>query len=359
MKRRRTRMTERVDTPFTNEHFAAYCLRMVGQPYWYGTCAYKCTASLLKKKRAQYPAYYLASNESRYQAAIKNKQVASDCIGGVKGYAWTGGGLTVDDAIGTDKTVTSKYGGYGCPDYGATGMFEYARKKGCPHGVIATLPEVPGVALYKPGHAGYYVGDGYAVEWRGTAYGCVKTAVKGRGWTNWYALPFIDYGEADMAGTARDIPLGGRLLQKGSSGEDVRTLQQTLIDLGYDVGSAGADGKFGSNTESAVKAFQSRNGLKVDGKYGSLTHAALMAATTETDDDEEPVEESATEKKVQIVCEDGSVNIRVGNGTGYEKITVAENGAVFPYVATADNGWTAVVVGDKVGWVYEEYSKIE
>ena len=24
--------------PFTNAHFAAFCLEMVGQPYWYGTC---------------------------------------------------------------------------------------------------------------------------------------------------------------------------------------------------------------------------------------------------------------------------------------------------------------------------------
>lgn len=23
----------------TNEHFAAFCRSMVGQPYWYGTCA--------------------------------------------------------------------------------------------------------------------------------------------------------------------------------------------------------------------------------------------------------------------------------------------------------------------------------
>lgn len=31
-------MSERVQTPMTNEHFAAFCLAMVGQPYWYGTC---------------------------------------------------------------------------------------------------------------------------------------------------------------------------------------------------------------------------------------------------------------------------------------------------------------------------------
>ena len=33
-------MPERINTPFTNEHFAAFCLSMLGQPYWYGTVVY-------------------------------------------------------------------------------------------------------------------------------------------------------------------------------------------------------------------------------------------------------------------------------------------------------------------------------
>lgn len=63
-------MPDRIDTPFTGEHFAAYCERMIGQPYWYGTCAYKCTSGLLKSKKNQYPDKYLQKNESRYQEAI-------------------------------------------------------------------------------------------------------------------------------------------------------------------------------------------------------------------------------------------------------------------------------------------------
>ena len=55
-------MAERKDTPFTGEHFAAWCEKMVGQPYWYGSCVYKCTQNLLDRKakqrmnRAQHPA---------------------------------------------------------------------------------------------------------------------------------------------------------------------------------------------------------------------------------------------------------------------------------------------------------------
>ena len=33
-------MADRINTPFTNEHFADWCQKMVGQPYWYGTCVY-------------------------------------------------------------------------------------------------------------------------------------------------------------------------------------------------------------------------------------------------------------------------------------------------------------------------------
>ena len=51
-------MSERIYTSFTNEHFAAYCLKMVGQPYWYGTCGYKATTSLLNRKAQQYPSHY-------------------------------------------------------------------------------------------------------------------------------------------------------------------------------------------------------------------------------------------------------------------------------------------------------------
>ena len=48
-------MSDRINTPLTNEHFAAFCQSMVGQPYWYGTCVYKCTESLRSRKAAQYP----------------------------------------------------------------------------------------------------------------------------------------------------------------------------------------------------------------------------------------------------------------------------------------------------------------
>jgi len=364
-------MSDRINTPFTNEHFADWCQKMVGQPYWYGTCVYKATSSLLSRKSNQYPSHYGSSRTSRYKQDIANKAVVSDCIGGCKGYAWTGGGQGVLEAIGTDKSISSKYGSNGCPDYGANSMFTWAKKKGMDWGTIDTLPEIPGVALYKDGHAGYYVGEGWAVEWQGFNAGCAKTQVKKRPWTHWYKLPFIDYGDTSGAQIAVEAvtvyTLGSRLLKNGSSGADVKALQELLNQLGA---ALEVDGQFGSKTEAAVKAFQKKAGIKQDGKYGDQTHASLMAAVAEDDagqqamtetqpapEQEQPVAGQTT-IRVLIKSSGGKVNIRTGNGTSYSRITAVAPGTTLEYVASAFNGWQAVKIGSQVGWVSGEYSEI-
>ena len=68
------------------------------------------------------------------------------------------------------------------------------------------------------------------------------------------------------------------VLKKGSTGEAVKTMQKMLITCGYDCGSAGADGDFGSGTEKALKEYQAAAKLDVDGQYGPKTKSALEAA---------------------------------------------------------------------------------
>ena len=136
----------RINTPFTNEHFAAYCLRMVGQPYWYGTCGYKATTSLLNRKSKQYPSHYASSRMSRYKQDIRDKKTVCDCIGGLKGDAWTNGGQAMRDAIGTDSAVSNKCGANGCLGKRANSMFSWAKSKGMDWGAIDTLPEIGGLA---------------------------------------------------------------------------------------------------------------------------------------------------------------------------------------------------------------------
>lgn len=66
-----------------------------------------------------------------------------------------------------------------------------------------------------------------------------------------------------------------RTLKKNFTGEDVKQLQQALIDLGY-LNDA-ADGTFGTNTEEAVIRFQAVNGLSADGLAGVKTQELLYS----------------------------------------------------------------------------------
>lgn len=61
--------------------------------------------------------------------------------------------------------------------------------------------------------------------------------------------------------------------KQGSTGQTVKTIQQKLKNWGYYKGSV--DGIFGKQTKEAVKYFQRKNGLSVDGIVGKKTLAAL------------------------------------------------------------------------------------
>lgn len=71
--------------------------------------------------------------------------------------------------------------------------------------------------------------------------------------------------------------LGGRplayMVSAPVSGDDVLTLQQRLLELGYDAGRP--NGVFGAQTEAALRNFQRDYGLTVDGMCGSETVRAL------------------------------------------------------------------------------------
>ncbi|MDR2359826.1 MAG: spore cortex-lytic enzyme [Oscillospiraceae bacterium] len=75
---------------------------------------------------------------------------------------------------------------------------------------------------------------------------------------------------------ARDIsPVSADAVafRQGSSGDTVREIQTKLKQWGYYSGSV--DGIYGSETVSAVKAFQKKNGLTADGIAGNTTLAAI------------------------------------------------------------------------------------
>jgi peptidoglycan L-alanyl-D-glutamate endopeptidase CwlK len=70
--------------------------------------------------------------------------------------------------------------------------------------------------------------------------------------------------------------------KEGSTGPEVKRLQQALKDQGFDPGSI--DGDFGSGTEAAVIAFQKSEGLTPDGVVGKQTLQALSLDNAAPDD---------------------------------------------------------------------------
>jgi len=66
-------------------------------------------------------------------------------------------------------------------------------------------------------------------------------------------------------------------LKKGAKGNEVKTLQGNLNELGAHLD---VDGSFGALTDKAVRAFQKKYGLQVDGSYGPRS-AAMMRSILE------------------------------------------------------------------------------
>jgi lysozyme len=63
-----------------------------------------------------------------------------------------------------------------------------------------------------------------------------------------------------------------KTLKKGAKGNEVKSLQQALKNLGYVIG---VDGSFGNETEKVVMQFQRDHNLAVDGVAGSNTMAVI------------------------------------------------------------------------------------
>ncbi|HIY09855.1 MAG TPA: peptidoglycan-binding protein [Candidatus Anaerofilum excrementigallinarum] len=80
------------------------------------------------------------------------------------------------------------------------------------------------------------------------------------------------YGTPACAGTTSGYPT----LRRGAVSTYVLVLQDALNVLGYTTYTL--DGRFGANTERAVRAFQSNFGLSVDGIVGCNTWKKLTAA---------------------------------------------------------------------------------
>jgi peptidoglycan hydrolase-like protein with peptidoglycan-binding domain/lysophospholipase L1-like esterase len=66
------------------------------------------------------------------------------------------------------------------------------------------------------------------------------------------------------------------IIQRGAKGDVVKKMQEKLIELGFDVGIEGADGKFGPHTEDGVKEFQKSIGEKPTGSLSKASYTKLL-----------------------------------------------------------------------------------
>ena len=232
-------------------------------------------------------------------------------------------------------------------------------------GVIPPKYRVPGAAVFMNSsyihHVGYLVkpvdasnpnGDWWVVEARGVMWGVVTYKLSARDWNRWGLMDkYFDYSEVlekyhGVSAPVVKYTLGSRLLKRGMTGEDVGELQSILIEMEYELA---VTKTYDANTEAAVRKFQqSHYDLEVDGKYGEMTHAALMEAMREEEVEDEPAPVVA--KKVAVTAA-GRWNVRKGAGTNYGIVTVVSQGAEFPHISTAENGWLQIEINGGAGWL--------
>lgn len=114
-------------------------------------------------------------------------------------------------------------------------------------------------------------------------YGSLEQVFRKETWGSEYlkeALAGINSELVDLTGVKEDLKMG-------STGEDVKKIQQALKDAGYQCGEFGeqldgVDGIIGKVTENSIKAFQKAKGLQVTGIIDKETLRALEEANKKT-----------------------------------------------------------------------------
>lgn len=139
--------------------------------------------SWCKEQKNKANAYRLGGI-GRYENGVR----IFDCVGLIKCFMWH-----------DYSSSNASYYGKTCPDKNETGFFNEATEKG----TIDTIPEIPGLMVYQPGHIGVYLGNGQVIE--ATAAFDKKivityfkgnhpdTSYKRTTWTHWFKMPYLNY----------------------------------------------------------------------------------------------------------------------------------------------------------------------
>ena len=159
----------------TSTGLVEYARAQLGRPYWFGTFGQTSSEKLWNDKAKQYPKYYSDTRKKKAVPAQCGKKV-HDCAGLIKGYMWSAG----PDAPAVYKADQ---------DWSADTMYTRATIKG----PISTIPERPGVLVWRKGHIGVYIGGGKVIEAKGFDYGVIESNLKGSTFTHWLEYSLITY----------------------------------------------------------------------------------------------------------------------------------------------------------------------
>lgn len=200
----------------------------------------------------------------------------------IKEYGGKWVGRRVADCSGLFSWAFKQLGGY--MYHGSNTMWsKYCQEKGALKAGKRTDGQelIPGTAVFtgateaKHDHVGLYAGDGIVIEAKGTKSGVVTSKITDKRWNWWGELKGVEYHQGKSSQEVPSMPDARPTIRKGSRGDAVKLLQTMLISRGYSVGSSGADGVFGANTDKAVREYQYASGLNADGVVGPLTWAEL------------------------------------------------------------------------------------
>ena len=171
-----------------NNQLVEYCFKLynTGARYWFGTFGQKASTNLWKTKKQQYPSQYKSSKDKQIKKDIEEGRIVTDCSGLIKGFMM----LRDNGQI----VYTPSY------DLGANGYYNKATEKG----TIKTMPDIPGLAVWKEGHIGVYVGNGEVIEARGFDYGVQKYNLSDRPYKYWLKVPGLEY--ISPAPTPQPVP---------------------------------------------------------------------------------------------------------------------------------------------------------
>lgn len=229
--------------------------------YAWGMFGSPITKSIVNGKATQYPTWYTDSKINSTFAPLYGKGAwGFDCIGLIKGVLW---GWNGDSSKTYGGAV---YASNGVPDLSADATIKICSNVSTDFSSIEV-----GEFLWMVGHCGIYIGSNFLIEstprW---GNGVQVTSLNARNWLKHGKLPWVEYSVKEVKNI---VQIELTVLQKGSKGEQVKTLQRLLNAFGYILE---VDGDFGSKTDSALRSYQKTHGLAVDGICGGKSWNSLL-----------------------------------------------------------------------------------